>query len=77
MRVIQGECINLYLQGGCSHPQPISETFDFSAFSQYSLQYFSPSPIMQSQVVWAHLFCFSAIALLPLFTIDSFVLAQC
>jgi hypothetical protein len=30
-------------QGGCSQPQPISRTPDFSASSQYSLQYLLPS----------------------------------
>jgi hypothetical protein len=35
------ELTRIYLQGKCSQPQPISATPDFSAFSQYSLQYFS------------------------------------
>ena len=41
--------VDCYLQVGCSHPQPISKTPAFSAFSQYSLQYFASSVVVQSQ----------------------------
>src|SRR5712692_2713236 len=41
-------------QGGCSHPQPISMTCDFSASLQYSLQNLLPSSGGQSQAPCAH-----------------------
>jgi len=50
-----------YLQDECSQPQPISATPDFSAFLQYSLQYFSSGSIKQSQVGCAHFRSLSAI----------------
>ena len=47
-------------QAGCSQPQPISITCDFSASWQYSLQYLLPSSGGQSHAPCAHLLVCSA-----------------